>query len=135
MEELKAESADKKVRRYKSNQLWNVKRMNNMMLKIMLNYRSEWHFSATLTEGFPCFFLSCEANARVQLTKTGHGPHSCQMGDNFYMVSSSLILVWPLWVRIPESLLTKVVSLCCPMYCLCVNVYCTTATRCQPNCS
>jgi len=20
------------------------------------------------------------------------------------------------------------------MYCLCVNVYCTTATRCQPNC-
>ena len=25
------------------------------------------------------------------------------------------------------------VSLCCSMYCLCVNVYCTTATRCQPN--
>ena len=21
------------------------------------------------------------------------------------------------------------------MYCLCVNVYCSTATRCQPNCS
>jgi hypothetical protein len=27
------------------------------------------------------------------------------------------------------------VSLCCSMYCLCVNVYCTTATGCQPNCS
>jgi len=27
------------------------------------------------------------------------------------------------------------VSLCCFMYCLCVNVYCTTATGCQPNCS
>ena len=27
------------------------------------------------------------------------------------------------------------VSLCCPVYCLCVNVYCTTATGCQPNCS
>jgi len=26
------------------------------------------------------------------------------------------------------------VSLCCSVYCLCVNVYCTTATRCQPNC-
>jgi len=25
--------------------------------------------------------------------------------------------------------------LCCSMYCLCVNVYCTTATGCQPNCS
>ena len=27
------------------------------------------------------------------------------------------------------------VSLCCSMYCLCVNVYCTAATGCQPNCS
>jgi len=25
--------------------------------------------------------------------------------------------------------------LCCSMYCLCVNVYCTTATGWQPNCS
>jgi len=29
----------------------------------------------TLTEVFPCFFLSCKANARVKLAKTGHGPH------------------------------------------------------------
>jgi len=29
-----------------------------------------------LTEVFPCFFLSCKANARLKLTKTGHGPHS-----------------------------------------------------------
>ena len=27
------------------------------------------------------------------------------------------------------------VSLCRSMYCLCVNVYCTTAIGCQPNCS
>ena len=32
--------------------------------------------AATLTEVFPCFFLSCKANARVNLDKTGHGPHS-----------------------------------------------------------
>ena len=31
---------------------------------------------ATLTEVFPCFFLSCKANARVKLAKTGNGPHS-----------------------------------------------------------
>jgi len=31
---------------------------------------------ATLTESFPCFFLSCKANARVKPAKTGHGPHS-----------------------------------------------------------
>ena len=30
----------------------------------------------TLTEIFQCFFLSCKANARVKLAKTGHGPHS-----------------------------------------------------------
>jgi hypothetical protein len=30
----------------------------------------------TLTEVFPCFFLSYKANARVNLAKTEHGPHS-----------------------------------------------------------
>ena len=30
----------------------------------------------TLTEVFPCLFLSCKPNARVNLAKTGHGPHS-----------------------------------------------------------
>jgi len=28
-------------------------------------HRASWHSSATLTEDFPCFFLSCKANARV----------------------------------------------------------------------
>jgi len=30
----------------------------------------------TQTEVFPCFFLSCKANARVKLAKMGHGPRS-----------------------------------------------------------
>ena len=30
----------------------------------------------TLTEVFPCLFLSCKANARVKPAKTGHDPHS-----------------------------------------------------------
>jgi len=30
----------------------------------------------TMTEVFPCFFLSCKANAKVKPAKTGHGPHS-----------------------------------------------------------
>jgi hypothetical protein len=32
--------------------------------------------SLTLTEVFLCVFLSCKANARVKLVKTGNGPHS-----------------------------------------------------------
>jgi hypothetical protein len=35
--------------------------------------------SATLTEVSPCFFLSCEANARVKLPKTGHGQQSSKL--------------------------------------------------------
>jgi hypothetical protein len=35
-----------------------------------------WISSATLTEVYPCFFLSCKANVRVKLTKPGHGQHS-----------------------------------------------------------
>jgi hypothetical protein len=33
------------------------------------------HNSTTLTEVFPRLFLSCKANARVKLAKTGHGQH------------------------------------------------------------
>jgi hypothetical protein len=62
--------------------------------------------AATLTEGFPCFFLGCKANARVQLAKTGHGPHS----------SKIVVLFYVLFV-LHRS-----------VYCLCVNVYCTAAT-------
>ena len=68
---------------------------------------------ATLTAGFPCFFLSCKENARVQLAKKGHGPHS----------SKIIVLFYVLFV------------LCRSVYCFCVNVYCTTATGWQPNCS
>jgi hypothetical protein len=28
-------------------------------------HRASWHYSATLTEVFPCFFLGFKANARV----------------------------------------------------------------------
>jgi hypothetical protein len=41
----------------------------------MYLHRTSWHSSATLTEVFPCFFLSCKANAGVKPAKMGHGPH------------------------------------------------------------
>ena len=28
-------------------------------------HRANWHSSVTLTEAYPCFFLSCKTNARV----------------------------------------------------------------------
>jgi len=40
-------------------------------------HSANWLSSATLTEVFPYFFLSCKANAR--LAKTGHSHHSSQL--------------------------------------------------------
>ena len=40
----------------------------------------------SLTEVFPCFFLGCKAIARVQLAKTGHGPHSSKIVVLFYVL-------------------------------------------------
>jgi hypothetical protein len=38
-----------------------------------------YYFSTTLTEVFLCFLLSYKAIARVQLAKSGHGPHSSKI--------------------------------------------------------
>jgi hypothetical protein len=43
----------------------------------------------------------------------------------FISLSILIVMYVPFWV----------VSLGCSVYCLCVDVYCTTATGCQPNCS
>ena len=45
----------------------------------MYLHRANWHSSATLTEVFPWFFLSCKANARVKPVKIGHGQHSSKI--------------------------------------------------------
>jgi hypothetical protein len=45
-------------------------------LYIYCFHRANCHSSATFTQVFPCFFLSCKADAMVYLAKTGHGPHS-----------------------------------------------------------
>jgi hypothetical protein len=50
-----------------------------------------------LTEVFPCFFLSCKANARVKLAKTGHGPHSSTLVV-IYVVRLLFMLFYVLFV-------------------------------------
>jgi hypothetical protein len=55
-------------------------------------HRASWHSSATLTEVFPCFFLSCKANAKVQPTKMGHGPHSSKILLLFYVFLFCVVL-------------------------------------------
>ena len=47
--------------------------VNSKLPLVICNFASVGE--KTLTEVFLCFFLSCNANARVKLTQTGHGPH------------------------------------------------------------
>ena len=74
-------------------------------------HRASWHSSATLTEVFPCLFLSCKVNATVKPAKMGHGPHSSKKFGLFYVLF----------------------VLCRSVYCLCVKVHCTIATKWLPN--
>jgi len=67
----------------------------------MYLHRASWHSSATLIEGFPCFFLSCKANANVKPAKMGQGQHSS------IFVSFCVLFV-----------------LCCSAYCLFCVVLC-----------
>ena len=52
----------------------------------MYLHHASWPTPATLTEVFPCFFLSCKANARVKPAKTGHGLHSSKIFVLFYVL-------------------------------------------------
>jgi hypothetical protein len=73
----------------------------------MYLHRASCHSSATLTEVFPCFFLSCKANARVKIRKDGGT--ACNL--------PIFLLFYVLFV------------LCRSVYCLCANVYCTHCHR------
>ena len=66
---------------------------------------------STLTEVFPCFFLSCKANARVYLAKTGHGPHSS-------LIVSFHVLIVLFYVLFCVDCVVRLLFVCkCVLYC------------------
>jgi hypothetical protein len=48
----------------------------DVLRKLRFNTTDITEVILTLTEVFALLFLSCKANTRVKLTKTGHGSHS-----------------------------------------------------------
>jgi hypothetical protein len=83
----------------------------------------------TLTEVFPCFFLSCKANDRVILAKTGHGPHSSKLVVTVFVLSLLVLLFMGILYYSMYIFILFYVVLCYSiilyysMYCLCVYVY------------
>ena len=77
-------------------------------------HRANWHSPITLTEVFPCFFLSCK-------TKCQGIPRKDRARSALFLISEFYCSIYCLY------------RLCFSMYCLCVNVYWTTATGWQPN--
>ena len=72
----------------------------------------------TLTEVFPCFFLSCKANARVKPAKTRHGPHSSQfLCCSMYLFCCSKYFCVVLWIFCFVSFSVLFVCICILYYC------------------
>jgi len=90
-------------------------------------------FRTNPDRGFYVLFLSCKANAKVKLVKTGHGPHSytlvviCVVQLLFVLLGCYLCC--SVIICVARFLFVLFGSyLCCSMYCLCVNVYCRRVT-------
>jgi len=85
---------------------------------------------ATMTEVFPCFSLSCKANARVKPAKTGHGPHSSK-----YLCCSVYFLCCSMYFCVVLCIVCFV-SFYVLFVCICVLYYChRVATQLQLNIS
>ena len=70
---------------------WGFSTLTEVFLPWLGFFYPHWAFSML----FPCFFLSCKANARINLAKTAHGPHSpkllcCSM---YFFVSFCVLFV------------------------------------------
>jgi len=88
--------------------------------------RTNWNSSASLTEGFPCFFLICKANARVYLAKTGRGPHSSQLVNCLVLCTVCV-----------DCVVICIVCVDCVVLCIVCASMCTVLlpSACQHNCS
>ena len=75
---------------------------------------------------FSVLFLSCRANARVKLAKSGHGPHLFRI--IVFCVALVIVLCYCLYAVLLLLCCTVIVllcyCLCCPLYWLCVLYHC-----------
>ena len=87
-------------------------------------------YMTTLTEVFPCFFLSCKANVRIKPAKTGHDPHSSKfLYCSMYFLCCSMYFCVVLCIAC-------LVAFSVLFVCICVlNYYHRVATQLQLNIS
>ena len=84
-----------------------------------------WSFFTTFPQLY-VLFLSCKANARVKLSKSGHGSHLFRI--IVFCVVLVIVLCYCLYAVLFLLCCTVIVLLCyylcCPMYWLCVLYHC-----------
>jgi hypothetical protein len=81
----------------------------------VLNQEYDWFSLEVFFRAFPCFFLSCKANARVKLAKMGHGPHSCSVVN---LCCSAIIVLFSYYCVVQLFLCCSVIIVLFSYYCV-----------------
>ena len=94
---------------------------------ILCLHRANFHSSASLTEDFPCFFLSCKANGRVKLRRRSTARTLLKLF--FFCVlfvckSVLYCLCANVYCIVCVQMCTVLFVCNCVLYFLCANVYC-----------